>query len=59
MQDATTFDGKFGINHTQLGSAPGVFCVLSLPVSPRSLLEREGSGSRGVKLLQKHITHWH
>lgn len=41
MQDATTFDGKFGISHTQFGSAPGVGYELSLSASPLSLLPRE------------------
>lgn len=39
------FDDTVGTNHTQVGSAPGVGCVLSIPASPMSLLQRGGSGS--------------
>lgn len=47
------FDDTVGTNRTQLGSAPGVGCVLLIPASPLSLPQREGSGSERGEIIPK------
>lgn len=41
-------DDTVGTTHTQLGSTPGVGCVLSIPASPMSLLQKGGSGRNEI-----------